>query len=145
MDYRKAWDEVRSRLVDALDEGRDNGYDEEIATYENGMYEAYKRTLDHMISLESRIPEDIKVGDTVRIVKIGLIYPSYVEWIRKNVTNPLFAARWDRNRRLRHSDFGIVRYIAPHSLGSTATIAYVDTGNACYMIDINGLEKVEEA
>jgi hypothetical protein len=145
MDYRKAWDEVKAKLGESIEEGRDNGYDEGEETYPSGMYDAYKRVLDHMKELESQIPGDIKVGDTVRIVKLGLIYPSYVEWIRKNVTNPLLAARWDRDRRLRHTEIGVVRYVAPHSPGSMATIAYVEIGGGCYMVEINGLEKVEEA
>lgn len=33
MDYRKAWDEIKDMLETAIEEGRDNGYDEGAETY----------------------------------------------------------------------------------------------------------------
>lgn len=144
MDYRKAWDEVKSKLEESIQEGRDNGYDEGSETYASGMYDAYKRVLDHVISLESQIPEDIKVRDTVRVVNPDLCYPSYGDWIKQNVENPFLAVRWAANRVLRKGETGIVRYLAPHSPEDKTVIAYIDVGNACFMIRIDGLEKIVE-
>jgi hypothetical protein len=146
MDYRKAWDEVKSKLDLAIAEGEDNGYDDtESATRESGMYEAYKRVYDDMVKLESEIvSKEIRVGDTVRVVNPGLCYSSYSGWIKENVENPLLAVRWAANRSLRKGETGLVRYLAPHSPGVKAMIAYIDVGNACFMIEINGLEKIGE-
>jgi hypothetical protein len=146
MDYRKAWDEVKSKLEESIQEGLDNGYDKGSGTsFENGAYHAYKRVYDDMVKLESEtVSKEIRVGDTVRVVNPGLCYSSYSGWIKENVENPLLAVRWAANRSLRKGETGLVRYLAPHSPGVKAMIAYIDVGNACFMIEINGLEKIGE-
>lgn len=145
MDYRKAWDEVKSGLVDAITEGQYHGYDGESENYYSGMYKAYKKILDKMIALESEdVTEGIKVGDTVRVVNPDLCYTSHVDWIKRNVNNPFLAVRWAANRATRRGLVGLVRYVAPHSPENDALIAYVDIGHACFMIDVNGVEKVKE-
>ena len=53
MDFRKAWIQVKENLELTVDEGQANGYDENSDTHDAGMYEAYKRVLDHMQRLES--------------------------------------------------------------------------------------------
>ena len=142
MDYRKAWDEVKSKLEDAVQEGRDNGYDEGAETYVSGKYDAYSTTLDHMIELESVIGSgEIEVGDTVRVANTGWVYLSYRDWILQNVTNPFFSARWARDRRLTQDATGVVRYIAPHGT-QNRNLAYIEIDNMCFIVALEGLEKV---
>lgn len=143
MDYRKAWDEVKSKLEESIQEGRDNGYDEGSETYASGMYDAYKRVLDHVRSLESQIPKDIKIGDTVRVLNIGGLYPCYREWILQYITNPFLAAKWGRYRRLDSGSIGVVRYIAPHGT-QDCNLAYIEVGNVCFIMALEGLELIEE-
>lgn len=146
MDYRKAWDEVKSNLEEAIAEGYNNGYDDtESVTRESGMYEAYKRVYDNMVELEGQVvSKDIRVGDTVRVVNPGACYTSYSAWVKENVENPFLAVRWAANRSVRKGATGLVRRLAPHTPGSNFMIAYVDVGNACFMIETGGLEKIPE-
>jgi hypothetical protein len=145
MDYRKAWDEVKTRIEEALEEGQFNGYDKGDETYYAGMYEAYKRIFDDMVEKESVVvSKDIRVGDAVRVVNPGACYTSYAAWIKQNVENPFLALRWAVNRSVRKGATGIVKYLAPHTPGSKFMIAYIDVGNACFMIETGGIEKIPE-
>lgn len=142
MDYRKAWDEVKSKLEESIEEGLDNGYDKGSGTsFENGAYHAYKRVLDHMKELESKIPGVIKVGDTVRVSNSGEVYSCYSDWIQANIDNPFLAAKWARCRAIRNGAIGVVRVIAPHG-DQDRDVAYIEVGNACYIMDLEGLEKI---
>lgn len=53
MDYRKAWEAVKLKVEQSVEEGEDRRFNEDSDTRESGMYEAYKKILDHMIELES--------------------------------------------------------------------------------------------
>lgn len=142
MDYRKAWDEVKAKLEESLEEGYDNGYDDaESDSRESGMYEAYKRVLDHMKSLESTIPGIIKIGDTVRVSNSGEVYSCYSDWIRANVENPFLAAKWARCRAIKTGAIGVVRVIAPHDT-QDRDLAYIEVGNVCFIMALEGLEKI---
>lgn len=143
MDYRKAWDEVKAKLEESLEEGRDIGANDETDTRESGMYEAYERTLAHMKELESGIPGVIKVGDTVRVVDGDRVYQLYSAWIRANVGNPFLSARWAHCRRIREDAIGVVKVIAPHG-EEDRDLAYIQVGNACYIIGLDGLELIAE-
>lgn len=145
MDYRKAWDEVKSKLEQTLAEGEGSGCDKNSDTFQSGAYHAYKRIFNTMVELEGRIvSKDIRVGDTVRVVNPGACYTSYAAWIKQNVENPFLALRWAVNRSVRKGATGIVRYLAPHTPGSKFMIAYIDVGNACFMIETGGIEKIPE-
>lgn len=145
MDYRKAWDELKSKLEQNLEIGKSEGYDKESDTFPSGSYHAYKRIFDEMVEKESEIvSKDIRVGDTVRVVNPGACYTSYGAWVKEHVENPFLAVRWAASRMLRKGETGLVRYLAPHSPGCKAMIAYIDVGNACFMIETGGLEKISE-
>lgn len=145
MDYRKAWDELKSTLEQNLEIGKSEGYDKESDTFPSGSYHAYKRIFDEMVEKESEIvSKDIRVGDTVRVVNPGACYTSYSGWIKENVENPFLAVRWAAGRMLRKGETGLVRYLAPHSPGSKFMIAYIDVGNACFMVETGGIEKIPE-
>lgn len=143
MDYRKAWDEVKAKLEESVEEGLDNGYDKGSGTsFENGAYHAYKRVLDHMKELESEVvSKEIRVGDTVRVVNGDLCYNVYQDWIKINVSNPFLAVRWAACRAIRNGAVGLVRYIAPHGQFDNV-LAYIEVDNACYIMDLEGLEKI---
>ena len=98
-----------------------------------------------MSDLESQVESNIiRVGDTVRVVNPGACYTSYSGWVKENVTNPFLVVRWAAYRSLRKGEIGVVRYLAPHSPGSKFMIAYIDVGNACFMVETGGIEKVSE-
>lgn len=143
MDYRKAWDEIKTGLEGILGDMRDTGADkpvDDMRVY--GMYEAYKNVLHDMTALESKIvSQEIEVGDTVRVIEPGLTYPCYSEWIRDNIDNPFLAAKWGRDRRLNPDATGVVRRIAPHGKFNR-TLAYVEVGNVCFIIALEALEKI---
>ena len=141
MDYRKAWNEVKAMLERSLEEGEDRRFNEDPDTRESGMYEAYKRVLDHVKKLEAADPEAIKVGDTVRIANSDLCFDAYRDWIVRNVKNPFLSARWGRYRVPPRDATGLVRYIAPHGYQGH-TLAYVEVGNVGYIMQIDGLEKI---
>lgn len=82
-----------------------------------------------------------RVGDKVRVVNTGMQYSSYKDWIQRNVTNRIDADKWGRGNGLRPYSIGVVKYLAPHGNGYE-TIAYVEIGNVCHMIELSGLEKI---
>ena len=143
MDYRKAWYDVKAMLERSLEEGEDRRFNEDADTRERGMYEAYKRVLDHVNNLEAKIPGVIKVGDIVRISDRKLCYDTYRDWITRNIKNPFLVARWADCRTPRYHASGVVRYIAPHGYHAR-DLAYVEIGNACYIIGVDGLELIEK-
>lgn len=144
MDYRKAWDRVKSLVEDAVEEGQFNGYNgsrEDMRVY--GMYQAYDRILNTTVELESEgVSEEIAVGDKVRVVNVDVVYPSYRDWVKKNIDNPFLALRWAVSRSLGGREIGVVKCLAPHGTQEGVIIAYIQIGDACYMIDVAGLEKI---
>lgn len=87
--------------------------------------------------------DGIKVGDTVSVVDPGKSYTTYREWVMRNVPNPILAARYAECRKVKNGVVGRVRYIAPHGRFDSI-LAYIDSGKICYLVSIDGLEKVEE-
>lgn len=143
MDYRKAWNAVKDMLELSVEEGEDRDFNDESGTRESGMYEAYKRVLDHMKELESQIPGVIKVGDTVRVVNSGKVYSCYSDWIRANIENPFLAAKWAYCRRIENDAIGVVKVIAPHGT-QERDLAYIEVGKVCFIIAVEGLELIKE-
>lgn len=87
---------------------------------------------------------EISVGDTVRVVNCGEHYPSYKGWILDHVTDPDDQRKWLRNTRSwGDGSIGLVKYLAPHA-DCRDVLAYVDFGDSCSIISVDGLEKVEE-
>lgn len=144
MDYRKAWEKVRSQLEQTLDLADICQCNTDSNTFSAGAYHAYKRTFTAMVELESEIvSKEIEIGDTVRIENPAACYPNYREWIVINIDNPFLATRWAVGRSPSNRALGVVRHIAPHGTRDVM-IAYVQIGNACYMVDVAALEKIVE-
>lgn len=89
-------------------------------------------------------PWEIKVGDKVRVVNCGEHYPSFKSWVFDHVTDLDDQRKWSEDVRSWDNDsIGLVKYIAPHGT-YVDDLAYVDFGDSCSIIGIDGLEKVME-
>ena len=89
----------------------------------------------------------IKVGDKVEVVSEGRNYPHYIDWVVRNIKDPIEIARFVNcdNQKL-NGRIGKVLAIAPWGGGSVTTLAYVqieDGGvDKNYLIDVKGLKKI---
>lgn len=100
--------------------------------------------------------DKIKVGDKVKIVRSGLSYPIYPCWIRKNINDVGLAACFAYGQTPDEDDtVYVVKAIAPWGIeyGGDKMLAYVqkyfeysygkvDDNGPCYLIEVDGLEKV---
>lgn len=101
---------------------------------------------------------EIKVGDKVKIKDEGLSYVTYTNWIKKNIDSVSLAACYAYNQIPKANDtVYVVKVVAPWDTETEYNInkklAYVQKyfvysngkvsdNEACYLIDIDGLEKV---
>ena len=98
----------------------------------------------------------IEVGDKVKIKSWGLSYSTYLRWIKKNLDNVELAACFVYGQcpKVDETEY-IVKAIAPWDVehGGDKMLAYVqkyfvyndgkvDDNEPCYLMAINGLEKV---
>ena len=104
--------------------------------------------------------KDIKVGDKVKIVDSGLSYTTYAPWIKKNINDVGLAACFAYSRIPNEDDtVYVVKAIAPwgteHEEDKDKKLAYVQQyfkfsndkisdNEVCYLMRIDGLEKVYE-
>ncbi len=108
-----------------------------------------------MDRLNKELGEDkIEVGDKVKIVNNGFVYTTYTHWVVSNVPDPLMVARFAYGQKPNMGNaVYTVEAIAPHSKYNKETLVYVqryydsfsnvlDTSQPCYLISIDGLEKV---
>lgn len=99
--------------------------------------------------------DKIEVGDKVKIVSKGFVYTTYVDWVVDNVPDPRMAACFVYGQIPNEDDtVYVVKAIAPHGgVWKTKKLAYVqkyseyyfgtvNTNQPCYLINVNGLEKV---
>lgn len=102
----------------------------------------------------------IKVGDKVKIKGEGLSYTTYANWIKKNINDVGLAACFAYSRIPSEDDtVYVVKAIAPwdteHEENKDKKLAYVQQyfkfsngkisdNEVCYLIRIDGLEKVYE-
>ena len=84
----------------------------------------------------------IEVGDLVRVVDWGKIFPDYDEWVDKYIYDDALLAKW-RGGSVEAGTIGCVKCIAPHEYKYYENLAYIDVGDRCILIEILGLEKVE--
>lgn len=100
-----------------------------------------------MDRLSKLLDADIKVGNEVKIVDVDKAYPTCTSWLTKNLDDINDIARYSYGSKPIDSDtrFYKVLAIAPHSSVNDKKLAYVELFNGitpCYLIDIDGLEKV---
>lgn len=100
------------------------------------------------------IPEEIKpveesgrisIGDKVKVVRSGQTYTTYYTWVSRHVNNSRDATKWARGEVPKDGDIGVVKYLASHMRVYEGDIAYIEIDDKCYMVNVDGLEKVEEA
>lgn len=98
----------------------------------------------------------IKVGDKVKIKNNGLSYTTYARWIKKNIDDVGLAACYSFGQTPKEDDtVYIVKAIAPWDIEhkEDKMLAYVqkyfvfsngkvDDNEPCYLIGVDGLEKV---
>lgn len=98
----------------------------------------------------------IEVGDKVKIKDADLCYLTYIDWIKKNIDDVGLAACFAFNQPLKADETEyIVKTIAPWGIEheEDKMLAYVqkyfvysggevNDHEACYLIEVDGLEKV---
>ena len=102
----------------------------------------------------------IKKGDVVRIEKTGLMYSNYVDWVVNNIKDKQLLAEYcfeksfyinDRKNTeefddyYRNAEFVVIK-VARHPEQEGKKLAYIrkSFGGGCFLIDVNGLEKVKD-
>lgn len=96
--------------------------------------------------------EKIKVGDIVRVKDSDECYPLYTEWMIENLKgkpNYLeYLAYFNYNHKTEKDEEYKVIYIAPHKYIKNCTLCLIQVNKynfySCYLIDIDGLEKVNK-
>lgn len=98
--------------------------------------------------------EKIEVSDKVKIVNNDFVYTTYTDWVVDNVPDPRMVACFAYGQ-VPNANNAVytVKAITPHSKYNKETLVYVqryydsfsnvlDTNQPCYLISIDGLEKV---
>ncbi len=89
----------------------------------------------------------IKVGDKVEVVDEGCNYPHYIDWVVRNIKDPIEIARFvNCDRQKLNGRVGKVLAVAPCSNRSNNVLAYVQTESGSvyrnYLIGVKGLKKI---
>lgn len=91
--------------------------------------------------------EEIKVGDIVKVIDYGLFFDEYYDWVEENIKNRELKLKFDYGNILPNETICTVLYIDKHNYGCNAdnTLAYIKDikNNRCYLINIEGLEKID--
>ena len=90
---------------------------------------------------ESKICE----GDTVKVINTELNYSSYVKWVGEHISDPYMAARFCFGSPSTDKKYKVIK-IAEHERNHRP-LAYIEeigglSYNRCYLIEVEGLEKV---
>jgi hypothetical protein len=110
--------------------------------------EVFKKWIPESVEVIDDMNDDvIRVGSKVEVIRDGLSYPTYRGWVEKNVKSKADRDKWDGfvHECCNNGDVGRVLYIAEHGgmYDADVIIAYVDFGEHCSMIDVNGLKKIK--
>lgn len=96
--------------------------------------------------LNDKFGDNIKVGDTVKIVNFGKFYTTYCNWVDKNVTSSYDKCRY-AFKQTPNNNIGKVLYMAKHESQNTM-LAFIEVKTAegytdpCYLISVEGLKKL---
>jgi len=107
--------------------------------------EVFKKWIPKSVEVIDNEDDDtIRVGSKVKVVRDGLVYPDYADWLNRHVINSEDRRKW-RKGVTRNGDIGRVKKIAKHGgeYDGNVDIAYVDFGTHCSMIDVDGLKKIK--
>ena len=97
--------------------------------------------LDKLAKIEPKPIEEIKIGDTVKIVDCDHIYDLLQEWIEKNA--PELIDRFESGGKVRNGEIGIVMTKALHLVFDRMLYAVLINGKIRIM-DEKGIKKVED-
>lgn len=85
----------------------------------------------------------ITIGGEIEVVNEGRSYTTYAEWVDKNVDNPEDKVRYNYGVNPRKGFVGKVIAIAPHLSINDRNLVYFKCGDDCYLINAEGVKKVE--
>ena len=88
---------------------------------------------------------EIRVGDTVKIVNNGGSYTTFTNWVVKNVDDKCLIAKYAYNKLPENGAQCIVEIVDKTiSFGKETNVAYIRdvVTDECYLINIKSLEKV---
>lgn len=92
----------------------------------------------------------IKVGDLVKVVNSGKAYTTYCDWLLNNKVKLEYLCRYRYNTNPYNGLIGKVLYVAPwkpETKIDTVTLVLIQdltVSKNCYLISVNGIEKVKE-
>ena len=91
--------------------------------------------------------EEIKVGDKVKVINNGYCFDEYYDWVEENINTRVLKLKFDYGNILPNETICEVLHINKHNHGYNAddTLAYVQDmkNKRCYLINIEGLEKID--
>ncbi len=93
---------------------------------------------------------NLKVGDKVKIINIGKMYSTYLEWVEKNVKSKKLQNLFDAGSYYLdgyENDIFTVKANALHNLNSNLMLYYIqnDRTKKCYIIEKKGIELINES
>lgn len=93
---------------------------------------------------------NLKVGDKVKIINIGKMYSTYLEWVEKNVKSKKLQNLFDAGSYYLdgyENDIFTVKANALHGLNSNLMLYYIqnDRTKKCYIIKKKGIELINES
>lgn len=124
--------------------------------WQEGSYTVRVKDGEVEVSTKELSKDKIEVGDKVKIKSWGLSYSTYLRWIKKNIDDVGLAACFAYGQIPDEDDtVYVVKAVAPGGAeyGRNKMLAYVQKyfvfsngkvydNEPCYLIDVNGLEKV---
>lgn len=91
--------------------------------------------------------EEIKVGDKVKVINNGYCFDEYYSWVKENINNRELKLKFDYGNVLPNGTICEVLHINKHngSYNTDDTLAYIQDmeNKRCYLINIEGLEKID--
>ena len=121
-------------------------WQEEVGTYYYECYHDGKFTFHYSEEMLEKWDESvIHEGDTVKVINTGLNYSSYVQWVEEHISDPSMAARFCFGSPSTDKKYKVIK-IAEHERNHRA-LAYIEETdglgfNKCYLVEVEGLEKV---
>ena len=104
-------------------------------------------TDDLSLIWEREEKEEIKVGDKVKVINNGYCFDEYYDWVKENINNRELKLKFDYGNVLSNGTICEVLHINKHngSYNTDDTLAYIQDmeNKRCYLIDVNGLEKID--
>ena len=96
---------------------------------------------------EKEEKEELKVGDKVKVINNGYCFDEYYDWVEENINNRELKLKFDYGNVLPNGTICEVLHINKHngSYNSDDTLAYIQDieNKRCYLINIEGLEKID--